>query len=313
MATRISRASLAIPLCLMLLAALPTHAVGPAPSALDPNQIGAIINTKATTAKGGVVRVAWARTDVPVRVDNLPLAPAAGLSSWAAFKPNGKEAIVMGDTVVFQDEVDAAMDAALRSHLDVTALHNHFFYDEPRVYFMHIEGQGDPQALAKGVRSMWDAIKAVRARRAMPAEGFGGPVPKPGAIDAKRIGEIVGREAKVTGGVVKVTVGRKGVVSGVEVGDSMGLNTWAAFEGSDGLAVVDGDFIMAPSEVQSVLRAMRNGGIHIVALHNHMLGDQPQYYFLHYWGKGRAADLAKTIRAALYAEGQLMADCGCRA
>src|SRR5262245_30243940 len=118
---------------------------GEAGGKLDAAKIGQAAGTKATTAPGGVVRLGWARTDVKVTVDGRPFKPAAGLGSWAAFTPTKHGAMVMGDTVVFQDEVTPAMDAAFAANLEVTALHNHFFYDEPKVYFMHIGGQGDPE------------------------------------------------------------------------------------------------------------------------------------------------------------------------
>src|SRR5436309_13840933 len=141
---------------------------------LDPDKISTASGTKATTAPDGVVRIAWARTDVAVKVDGLPLKPFAGLGSWAAFTPAKHGAMVMGDTVVFQDEVTPAMDAAFAGGLEVTGLHNHFFYDEPKVYFMHIGGQGPPEKLATAVKGVWDAIKKVRAEHQEPATLFSG-------------------------------------------------------------------------------------------------------------------------------------------
>src|SRR5215216_5460803 len=132
---------------------------------LDADEIASASGAKATTTPDGVVRIAWARNDVKVRVDGTPLKPFAGLGSWAAFTRAPHGAMVMGDTVVFQDEVTPAMDAAFAAGLEVTALHNHFFYDEPKVYFMHVGGSGAPEALAKGVKSVWDAIKKVRGER----------------------------------------------------------------------------------------------------------------------------------------------------
>jgi hypothetical protein len=266
---------------------------------LDAGKISTAAGTKAITTKDGVVRLAWARTDVKVKVDGMPFKPAAGLGSWAAFTPAPHGAMVMGDTVVFQDEVTPAMDAAFASGLEVTGLHNHFFYDEPKVYFMHIGGQGDPEKLAAGVKNVWDAIKKVRADHATPANQFAGKVPTDGNLDAGAIEKALGHKSETTGGVVKVTIAREGTMHGVKVGGSMGLTTWAAFSGSDELAAVDGDFIMTAAEVQPVLHALRKGGIHIVALHNHMVGEQPAYYFTHFWGKGRVEDLAKGLRAAL--------------
>jgi hypothetical protein len=269
---------------------------------LDPAAIGNAAGVQAKQQDDGVVKINWSRTDVPVTVDGMPLPPAAGLGSWAAFAPMGDQAMVMGDTVVFQDEVDAAMDAAFAHGLKVTALHNHFFFDQPKVYFMHIAGDGQPQALAANVKAVWDAIKDVRAAQAHPAEGFGGTAPTMGQLDAEALAKIVGHKAEVNGGVAKITVGRNGRMHGQNVGASMGLTTWAAFSGNDALAAMDGDFIMTAAEVQPVLRALRQSGIHVVALHNHMMGDTPAFYFTHFWGKGPAATLARGFRAALDAQ-----------
>src|SRR5215469_16850963 len=269
---------------------------------LDPKIISQASGEQATADKSGVVKVSWARTDVPVRVDGIPLPPAAGLGSWAAFMATPKGAMVMGDTVVFQDEVDAAMDAAFVHGLSVTALHNHFFYDEPHVYFMHIGGEGDAAALAAGVKAVWGAIRAVRAQHPTPASGFPGDAPKPGHLDDAALAKIVGEIPAVAGGVVKFTLGHDSSMGGMPVGASMGLTTWAAFTGDDRLASMDGDFSMNAADVQPVLRALRRAGIHIVALHTHMIGETPVVYFTHFWGKGPAADLARGFKAALDAQ-----------
>jgi hypothetical protein len=269
---------------------------------LDAERIAAAAGTKATTTEDGVVRIAWARTDVPVTVDGMPLRPFAGLGSWAAFCTAPHGAMAMGDTVVFEDEVTPAMDAAFAHGLEVTALHNHFFHDEPKVYFMHIGGTGEPERLASAVKAVWDAIKAVRAEHATPQRRFAGGTPEAGTIDAAPIEQILGHKPQVQDGVVKVTIGRKGEMHGVEVGGSMGLTTWAAFSGSDELAAVDGDFIMTAGEVQPVLKALRKSDIHVVALHNHMIGERPAFYFTHFWGKGPARTLAEGLRSALDAQ-----------
>lgn len=269
---------------------------------LDAEKIGQAAGTKATVSDDGVVRIVWARTDVSAKVDGMPLHPFAGLGSWAAFTPTKHGAMVMGDTVVFQDEVTPAMDAAFAAGLELTALHTHFFYDEPKVYFMHIGGDAEPGKLTAGVKSVWDAIKKVRASQPQPANRFAGEVPKPGTITAKVIEEILGHKSQSQEGVVKVTIGREGTMHGVKVGGSMGLTTWAAFSGSDEYAAVDGDFIMTAEEVQPVLRALRKADIHIVALHNHMVGEQPAFYFTHFWGKSSTEQLAKGLKAALDAQ-----------
>jgi Domain of Unknown Function (DUF1259) len=208
----------------------------------------------------------------------------------------------MGDTVVFQDEVTPAIDAAFAAGLDVTGLHNHFFYDEPKVYFMHVGGRGEPEALASGIKAVWDAVKKVRAASPKPQAGFDGNGPEADEVPASMVEEVLGHKPQVQDGIVKVTIGREGTMHGVKVGGSMGLTTWAAFGGGNAHAVVDGDFIMAADEVQPVLRALRKAEIHVVALHNHMVGETPAYYFVHFWGKGPARDLALGLRAALDAQ-----------
>ena len=269
---------------------------------LDPDKISEASGTKATTRPDGVVRIAWPRTDVAVKVDGMPLKPFAGLGSWAAFTPAKHGAMVMGDTVVFQDEVTPAMDAAFAGGLEVSGLHNHFFHDEPKVYFMHIGGMGEPEKLAAAVKSVWDAVKKVRKDHPHPATQFAGGVPKEGKIDGEAVGKAMGQKAETQQGVVKVTIGREGKMHGVKIAGSMGLTTWAAFSGSDELAAVDGDFIMTSGEVQPVLRALRKGGLHIVALHNHMIGEEPAFYFTHFWGKGSTVELTTALKSALDAQ-----------
>ena len=288
-------------LCVALGAFAATGSQAGVPS-LDAKAIGDASGAAATATADGVVKIGWPRTDVTVTVDGLKLPPAAGLGSWAAFAPMSDGAMVMGDTVVFEDEVDAAIDAAFAHGLDVTALHNHFFHDTPKVYFMHIGGNGKPDALAAGVKAVWDAIRAVRSAHAEPATSFGGKAPTAGRVDATAIGKIVGQPAVDMQGVAKITIGRSGTMQGMAVGASMGLTTWAAFSGSDALAAMDGDFIMSAAEVQPVLHALRKGGIHIVALHSHMIGEQPDFYFAHFWTTGKPDDLARALRSALDAQ-----------
>lgn len=287
----------------LLLLLVTTVAARAANPALDAKAIGDAAGVKANVEADGTVKINWSRDDVAVKVDGMPFPPAAGLGSWAAFtRMSGDTAMVMGDTVVFQDEVDAAMDAAFSHGLEVTALHNHFFYDEPRVFFMHVGGEGDAVALAKDVKAVWDAIKAVRRTHPAPVEGFPGGTPKMGTLDAKRLSTTLGKPLTDNQGVLKMTVARQGRMHGSAIGGAMGLTTWAAFAGSEALASMDGDFIMTADEMQPVMHALRGAGIHIVAVHNHMAGGEPQFFFLHFWGKGVADDLAKGLRSALDAQ-----------
>jgi hypothetical protein len=268
--------------------------------ALDADRIAAAAGMKAATTKDGVVRLSWPRTDVPVRVEGVPLEPLSELASWAGFVATPRGAMLMGDTVVFQDEVSTAMDTAFAHGLEVTALHNHFFFDEPKVYFMHIGGSGDPEKLAAGVKATWDAIKAYRAKNPKPAERFPGGTPQPGKLDADAIGKAVGRPVQRVNQTVRLTVDRGGgIMHGAVVSGSMGIASWATWSGSDELAAVAGDIAAVGVEVQPVLRALRKAGIHIVSLHNHMIGEQPSFYFIHFWGKGPAEELARGVRSAL--------------
>jgi hypothetical protein len=253
------------------------------------------------TAAEDVYRVAFPRTDVPVTVDGRALHPFQGLTSWAAFTPEGHggQLMVMGDLVLFEDELNPVMSVALDNGLEVTALHNHFFFDSPRVMFMHIGGTGTAEKLATAVGQALQKVKEIRKANSKPVLAFGGPaIPATNSITADPLDTILGVKGQVNSGMYKISIGRPASMHGHTVGNQMGVNTWAAFAGSDEAAVVDGDFAMVESELQAVLTTLRRAGIHIVAIHNHMTHEEPQYVFLHYWGKGRAQDLARALRAA---------------
>jgi len=271
-------------------------------AALDADAIGKIAAAKATASPDGVVRITFPRSEVNVTVDGTSLKPFAGLTAWAAFTPSDAGAMMMGDTVVFEDEVAPAMDAAFAAGLEVTALHNHFLFDEPKVFFMHIGGEGKPEELAGAVKQVWDAIKAVRAAAPAPAKVFPGGAPEVGVITPDPLEAIIGAKATAQDGMVKFTIGRDGTMHGTKIGASMGLTTWAVFTGSDSSAVVDGDVIMVASEVQTVLRSLRKAGIYVVALHNHMIGESPAFYFVHFWGKGPARELANGLKDVFNAQ-----------
>jgi len=272
-------------------------------AALDTNRIAQITSLSgAWNAAEGVFKVSAPRNDVKVSVDGWTMPPFMGLTSWAAFTAGkGAEAMVMGDLVLFQDEVNPVMSAALENGLSVTALHNHFFFDEPKVYFMHIGGEGTVEKLASGVRKALDRVKEIRAASAQPDSHFGGPlIPAASSISAPALEDILGFKGQSKDGMFKAVIGRSAKMPcGCEVGKEMGVNTWAAFAGSDDNAVVDGDFAVHEDELQTVLKTLRQASINIVAIHQHMSGETPRTLFLHYWGKGKAADLAKAIKAAL--------------
>jgi len=289
---------------LMAVLAAPGRA---ADTKLDTAQIEQSIGAKGQmNAEEGVFKVSVPRADVKVTVDGTPMPPFMGLTSWAAFKPGMKDGavMVMGDMVLFQDEVNPAMSAALDNGLAVTALHNHFFYDEPKVYFMHIGGEGTAEQLATGVRKVFDVVKEVRAKSPQPAKGFGfKPLAEKSAVTAAPLTALIGGKPAEKDGMVKFTLGRKAKMPcGCEVGKEMGVNTWAAFYGTDEHAFVDGDFATVEGELQPVLKALRKHGINVVAIHNHMEGETPKIVFLHYWGVGPAAELGTGVKAALEAQ-----------
>jgi hypothetical protein len=274
----------------------------PAFAALDTNRIEQTIGIKgAWNAAEGVFKITVPRNDVKISVDGWTMPPFMGLGTWAAFtedKMGG--AMVMGDTVLFQDEVNPVMSVALDNGLAVTALHNHFFYDEPKVYFMHIGGAGSADKLAAAVKRVWDKIKEIRAANPNPAPTFGGAsLPAANSITGKTIEDILGVKGQANNGMFKAVIGHPTKMMDTEVGKEMGANTWAAFAGGDDNALVDGDFAVHESELQGVLKSLRKSGINIVAIHSHMTDENPRTLFLHYWGRGSAMDLAKSLKAAL--------------
>jgi len=252
--------------------------------------------------KEGVFKVTSPRTDVKVTVDQLPMAPFMGLTSWAAFSKGSKDkTMVMGDLVLFQDEVNPVMSEALDNGLQVTALHNHFFFDDPKVFFMHISGEGGIDQLATGVHKVFGKVKEIREANPNPINSFGkGGITQHSSITAKTIEDIIGVKGQSKDGMFKVTIGRKTkMVCNCIVGKDMGINTWAAFAGSDDKAIVDGDFVVHEDELQIVLKILRKGDINVVAIHSHMIQENPRMLFIHYWGVGAVADLATTLKLAL--------------
>jgi hypothetical protein len=269
---------------------------------LDTTTIEAITGLKGVSnQKEGTFKVSKPRDDVSVRVAQSRMAPFMGLTSWAAFMPAGKDgAMVMGDMVVFEDEVNPVMSAALNAGLQVTALHNHFFFDKPKVYFMHIGGEGPVPKLAQGVRAIFDMEKQIRAKTPVPAASFGfGPLPAQSLIDGGAISRVFGQTGDAKDGRYKVTIGRVVQMAGMDMGNTMGVNTWAAFEGTPDDALVVGDFAVLENELQAVLKTLRAANINIVAIHQHMTGENPRVLFLHYYGRGKALDLAQGVKAAL--------------
>lgn len=258
---------------------------------------------KLTGARGqldpreGVFKVSVPRSDLHVTAAGVRIVPAQGLTSWAAFQGSPADARVMGDLVLAEDQVNPVMSVALENGLEVTALHNHFFWDSPRVMFMHVGGMGGIDALATAVGKVLAKIAATSGGR---GETLTASVdPSRTTLDPASIEAVLGVKGASGGGVFKVVIGRATSMDGMPAGNAMGVNTWAAFAGSDERAVVDGDFAVLETELQPVLKALRAAGIDVVAIHQHMVGEVPRMLFIHYWGVGSTAALARGLRAAL--------------
>jgi uncharacterized protein DUF1259 len=274
---------------------------------LDGSKIDEITKLKgAWNEQEGVYKVTAPRGDVKVSVDGWSMPPFMGLTSWAAFQAGTKapaptNAMIMGDLVLFQDEVNPVMSALLDAGVSVTALHNHFLFDEPRVFFMHLGGEGRTEDLAAGVRKALDTVKQIRDAAPEPKRSSGAaPLPATSSIEGKAIDAILGAKGQAKDGMYKVVIGRSvKAACGCAVGKEMGVNTWAAFAGSQDHALVDGDFVTFDGELQPVLKALRRANLLIVAIHSHMEGESPKAIFLHYWGIGGAEELARGVKSAL--------------
>lgn len=273
-----------------------------ADSAIDQDKYESLTGFKGSyNEKEHVFKASFPRNDINVLVDDTQLDPFMGLTSWAAFTPmGGNKFMVMGDLVLFQDEVNPVMSTLLNNAIEVTALHNHFFYDTPKVYFMHIAGEGSLGDLARGVKTALDTVKEIRAKNRAPSKGFGGaPISRKSSINPSSLEKVFGLKGQSKEGMVKFVFGRSAKMDNVTVGSDMGVNTWAAFAGTNENAIVDGDFAVRENELQAVLKTLRAGGINIVAIHHHMTMESPRMIFLHYWGKGNAEALAKTIKQSV--------------
>ena len=246
--------------------------------------------------KDGVLKVNVPRADLNVTIGGRPAPTPLGFGGWIAMtKGTGGHEVLMGDLVLTEDEVNPVMSALLTSGLDVTALHNHFFWEQPRIFYMHVHGMGTASELTTRVKPALDLIPAARPAAAAPASA-------PATLNTSALAEAIGHQGEQTGPVYKITIGRpdlKVQEHGATINARMGLNTWAAFAGTDSDAMVAGDVAMLDAEVTPVLKALRANGINVVAIHHHMTGVSPAVTFLHYYGTGPAAKLARGVREAL--------------
>jgi hypothetical protein len=249
--------------------------------------------------KDNVLKVNIPRSDLKVTIEGRSVPTPFGFGGWVAMTggSDGQD-VMMGDLVLTEDQVNPVMSALLDNGLEVTALHNHFFWEQPRIFYMHVHGMGTPADLAARLKPALDIID--RAVKSVPPAASASPAAS--GLDTAAIARTVGHAGEQSGPVYKITVGRPDLdvrEHGAVINARMGLNTWAAFTGTDGDAIVAGDVAMQASEVQRVLKALRGHGIAVVAMHHHMIGTQPTVIFLHYFGSGSAASLAAGVKAAL--------------
>jgi Domain of Unknown Function (DUF1259) len=248
--------------------------------------------------KDGVLKVNIPRNDLKVVVDGIATPTPFGFGGWIALTKGTGMDVMMGDLVLTEDEVNPVMSAVLDAGLDVTAIHNHFFYESPRIFYMHVHGHGTSADLAAKIKPALALIGKNPPRNTSAASGRS----LEGKLDTVQLAKIIGTEGEQNGTVYKITIGRADLSlneMGATINARMGLNTWAAFYGGDAEAVVAGDVAMLASEVTPVLKALRANGLDVVAIHHHMTGTEPSIFFLHYWGKGEAQKLARGVKAAV--------------
>lgn len=253
------------------------------------------------TLNDGEYKIAVPQNDLDVRVDDFAIIPPMGTTSWVAFMPMGDRATIMGDVVLLEDEFRPVEKVLVEAGLRITAIHNHFLRDTPKVMFMHVGGSGDPLALAHGVRAVLDTVADLRRAKGLEVRDR----LVSSTFDEDALSRVLGHPGKSSAGVYKVVVGRPNVElfdMGVRVTTFSGFNTWMAFQGSPEHAAVAGDFAMLAHEVAPVIEALATHDIEVTAVHNHMVHEEPRIFFLHFWGIGNADKLARGLRAALDAQ-----------
>ena len=274
--------------------------VTPASGQQIPGEYATVLSTLGKTGdyKDGVLKVNVPRTDLSVTISGRPAPTPFGFGGWIAMtKGDGGHEVLMGDLVLTEHEVNPVMSALLDNGLAVTALHNHFFWEQPRIFYMHVHGMGSAAELTRRVQPALKLIDTAVGRGPKPAGAAAAT-----GVNGSAVAKIIGHEGEQNGPVYKITIGRPDInmtEHGARINARMGLNTWAAFAGTDAEAMVAGDVAMLEHELTPVLKALRTHGLDIVAIHHHMTGVQPMVVFLHYYGTGPAVKLAEGVRAAI--------------
>jgi hypothetical protein len=248
--------------------------------------------------KNGEYKITVPQNDLKIVVDGFKIIAPMGLGSWAAFTPCGDSAMVMGDIILTETDLKPVQQEVIKQGFAITAIHNHFVRNRPNVMYMHIDRSADITTLSNGVKAIFEKVKEVRGKDPK-AEKGDSVVSK---LNIARLDSIIGSKGEQSKGVYKYTIGRPDVKlteHGIPVSSFMGFNTWAAWQGTTEKAAVAGDFTMLENEVAPVIKTLVENGIEVVAVHNHMVHEDPKIFFLHYWGVGNADQLAKGLRAAL--------------
>ena len=292
-----------VKLCLAMLAAVATSA--PAWAA-DWTKVADALGKSGTEMPGGVYRVGLPRTDLHVTLDGVQIKPTLALGSWLAFQTMGDQAMVIGDLVLTEAEVNPVMKKLTESGIEITALHNHLLRAQPATLYMHVLGHGDAAKLATALNAGL-ALSATPLGNATPSTSSQPPAggaaqPQQVDLDTAMIDRVLGAKGKANGGVYQISLRRAETVKdgSMEVPEAMGSAEAINFQPTGGgKAAITGDFVLTGEEVNPVLRALRENGIEVTALHNHMLDDQPRLFFMHFWANDDAAKLAQGLRAAL--------------
>jgi Domain of Unknown Function (DUF1259) len=277
-------------------ASLATSAIAADPDWM--NAVGQALGKKGTAVAGGVYRVGLPRTDLKVTLDGVEIKPALALGSWLAFSRHGDQGMVMGDLVLLPTEVNPVMKKLEESGVEITALHNHLLRNEPFTLYMHVLGRGDPVKLATVLHEALSESKTP-LQNAVPAPA---PTSSDIGLDTAAIDRAIGHKGKVSGGVYQVSIARAEHIKddGMDVPDAMGSAIGINFQPTGpGKAAVTGDFVLTASEVNPVLKALRENGIEVTALHNHMLDDRPRLFFMHFWANDDVNKLANGLKMAL--------------
>jgi hypothetical protein len=261
-------------------------------------QVGATLGKTGATAPGGIYRVGLPRTDLKVTLDGVELKPGFALGSWLAFETMGDQGMVMGDLVLTMDEVAPVMTKLAAGGIEVTALHNHLLRNQPFTMYMHVQGNGDPVKLAAVLHAALAETKTpLTAAPAAPATA-----PPPIDLDTAALDQTLGAKGTNNGGIYQFSIPRAEPIKdgNMDVPPPMGSANAINFQPTGGgKAAITGDFVLIAKEVNPVLKALREHGIEVTALHNHMLDDQPHLYFMHFWANDDARKLAEGLKAAL--------------